>query len=67
MATKKAAGPKKPKNNVTATLGRPGTVVLSRWPTEAEKTEEFRAAVDAARRGEPVSYTHLTLPTIYSV
>ena len=51
MATKKA-GPKKPKNNVTATLGRPGTVVLSRWPTEKEKTKKFKAAVDAARRGE---------------
>lgn len=52
MATAKKTGPKKPKGNVTATLGRPGTVVLSRWPTQEEKTEDFRAAVDAARRGD---------------
>ena len=34
--------------------------------TEAENGEEAIAAV-ARRRPDPVSYTHLTLPTIYSV
>ena len=33
-------------------------------PVEAEK---IQAICQAARNASPVSYTHLTLPTIYSV
>ena len=44
------------KNQIVQELG---------WDTDTD--DDIRADVEDACGGEPVSYTHLTLPTIYSV
>ena len=44
-------------------MGRYGSMNIFRCPRESD----VQAVKDAIQRVDPVSYTHLTLPTIYSV
>ena len=71
ITTPEQAAASEPRQEHTGpTIPEPGDVVVSFDKINelmAEKRQNARAEVEKAETPETVSYTHLTLPTIYSV